>query len=104
MNPSAVPERLTTLDELRTYKSEILCIAANHGASNVRVFGSLARGTARAGSDIDLLVDFERGRTLVDYVGLWRDLETFLGCSVDVISSGGLTGRDSDILADALSL
>ncbi|WP_298442643.1 nucleotidyltransferase family protein [Ferrimicrobium sp.] len=101
---STGPERPTTLDELRVYRSEILRIAASHGASNLRVFGSLARGTSGTESDIDLLVDFDRGRTLIDYVGLWRDLELLLGCSVDVVSSGGLTERDSDILDDALLL
>ncbi len=79
-------------------------IAAAHGASNLRVFGSVARGTAGMESDIDFLVDFDRDRTLVDYVGLWRDLEALLGTSVDVVSTGGLTERDSDILRDALLL
>ncbi len=79
-------------------------IAAAHGASNLRVFGSVARGTAGKESDIDFLVDFDRDRTLVDYVGLWRDLEALLGASVDVVSTGGLTERDSDILRDALVL
>ncbi|WP_298211831.1 nucleotidyltransferase domain-containing protein, partial [Ferrimicrobium sp.] len=59
------------------------------------------RGTAGMESDIDFLVDFDRDRTLVDYVGLWRDLEALLGTSVDVVSTGGLTERDSDILRDA---
>ncbi len=79
-------------------------IAAAHGASNLRVFGSVARGTAGMESDIDFLVDFDRDRTLVDYVGLWRDLEALLGTSVDVVSTGGLTERDGDILRDALLL
>jgi predicted nucleotidyltransferase len=89
---------------LRARKGEILEIAAAHGASNVRVFGSVARGTAEPGSDVDLLVDFEPGRTLSDHVGLWRDLEAFLGATVDVVSAGGLTDRDDDIRADALAL
>ena len=89
---------------LRARKDEILRVAASHGASNVRVFGSVARGTAGPASDVDLLVDFERGRTLVDHVGLWRDLEALLGASVDVVSAGGLTDRDDDIRADALAL
>lgn len=79
-------------------------MAADHGASNVRVFGSVARGSAGPESDIDLLVDFEPGRSLVDHVGLWRDLEDLLGRPVDVVSSGGLTDRDDDIRADAVVL
>ncbi|MHB8191394.1 MAG: nucleotidyltransferase family protein [Ferrimicrobium sp.] len=64
----------------------------------------MARGTAETASDIDFLVDFDGGRTLVGYVGLWRDLEALLGKSVDVVSTGGLTERDNDILQDALLL
>jgi uncharacterized protein len=93
-----------TLALLRARKADIVRVAAKHGASNVRVFGSVARGTAGPVSDVDLLVDFEPGRTLVDHVGLWRDLEALLGRPVDVVSAGGLTDRDDDIRADALPL
>jgi uncharacterized protein len=89
---------------LRSREGEILRVAAARGASNVRVFGSVARGTAGPSTDVDLLVDFESGRTLVDHVGLWRDLEALLGAIVDVVSAGGLTERDDDIRADALAL
>lgn len=89
---------------LRARKAEIARVAARHGASNLRVFGSVARGTAGPTSDVDRLVDFEAGRTLLDQVGLWRDLEALLGRAVDVVSAGGLTDRDDDIRADALAL
>ena len=89
---------------LRAHRRDILGVAAIHGASNVRVFGSVARGTARPDSDVDLLVDFEPGRTLVDHYELWRDLEALLGVAVDVVSAGGLTERDAGIRADALAL
>src|SRR5687768_383825 len=79
-----------TMTVLQARRDEIVDLAAAHGASNVRVFGSVARGTSEAGSDIDLLVDFEPGRTLVDQIGLWRDLEALLGVSVDVVSARGL--------------
>ncbi len=101
---SADSKRPTTLEELRVHRDDIMRIAAGHGASNLRVFGSVARGTAGTESDIDFLVDFDGGRTLVDYVGLWRDLEALLGKSVDVVSTGGLTEHDGDILHDALLL
>ena len=91
------------LAALYSRRADILRVAAAHGASNVRIFGSVARGTAGAASDVDLLVDFEPGRTLVDHVGLWRELETLLGTSVDVLSAGGLTERD-DTRADAQPL
>jgi predicted nucleotidyltransferase len=93
-----------TVAMLRARKADIARVAASHGASNVRVFGSVARGTAGPTSDVDLLVDFEAGRTLLDHVGLWRDLEALLGRAVDVVSAGGLTDRDDDIRADALVL
>ena len=103
--PIVAPARqVPTMATLRERRDEIVRIAAAHGASNVRVFGSVARGTAGLGSDIDLLVDFDPGRTLVDHVGLWRDLEALLGPTVDVVSAGGLTDRDDDIRADALAL
>ncbi len=89
---------------LRSRRVEILRAAKSHGASNVRVFGSVARGTAERESDVDLLVDFEAGRTLADHVALWRDLEALLGRHVDVLSAGGLTSRDDDIRAEAVAL
>ncbi len=88
----------------RSHKSDILRVAKAHGASNVRVFGSVARGTATPTSDVDLLVDFQSGRTLVDHVRFWRELKSLFGTAVDVISAGGLTERDDDIRADALAL
>jgi predicted nucleotidyltransferase len=95
---------IPTVALLRARKPEIVRVAAGHGASNIRVFGSVARGTACPHSDVDLLVDFEPGRTLLDHVGLWRDLEALLGRAVDVVSAGGLTDRDDDIRADSLVL
>ena len=73
------------LNELRQRRSEILQLAARYGASNVRVFGSVARGEARRESDIDLLVDLAPERTLLDLGGLLMDLHTLLGVSVDVM-------------------
>src|SRR3990167_6605358 len=67
-------------------KGEILRIAAKHGARNVRVFGSVARGEAGPDSDVDLLVDMEPGRSLLDLGGLWSDLSELLGREVDVVT------------------
>jgi predicted nucleotidyltransferase len=67
-------ERNMTLQHLRTkYASEILSIAQRHGASNLRVFGSVARGDAGADSDVDLLVHLGQ-RSLLDLGGLLMDL------------------------------
>ena len=65
-------------------RKEILQLAAAHGAHRVRVFGSAARGDAGPDSDIDFLVEFEDGRSLLDLVGLIDDLRTLLGRNVDV--------------------
>ena len=76
---------------LRARRDEILGYAAEHGASNVRVFGSTVRDEAGGRSDVDLLVEMEPGRSLVDLVGLWQDLEDLLGTHVDVLSDGGVS-------------
>jgi len=87
-------ERLiVTLDELRACRAEILMIARKHGAGNVRVFGSVVRGEAEAASDVDLLVDMEPGRNLLDRAGLLVDLEELLGCGVDVATQLSLRDR-----------
>lgn len=86
-------ENVQTLEPgtlLRLYRASILQIAQQHGASNVRVFGSMARGKATAGSDLDLLVDFAPDRSLFDHVGLIQDLEDLLGIRVDVVTPAGL--------------
>jgi uncharacterized protein len=88
-----------TLDQLRRNRTQILALAARRGAHNVRVFGSVARGDERSESDVDLLVDFDAGRSLLDLTGLWLDLESALGCKVDVISSRGLRPRVSEEVA-----
>ncbi|MBI2169995.1 MAG: nucleotidyltransferase family protein [Actinobacteria bacterium] len=72
-----------SLDELRARRGEVLDVCARHGASNVRIFGSVATGEADENSDLDLLVDMERGRSLFDLAALIGDLEELLGCAVD---------------------
>lgn len=74
-------------DEMRT---AVLRLAAQHGAREIRVFGSAARGEAGPESDLDLLVEFEPGRSLLDQIALTQDLETLLGRPVDVVTEGGL--------------
>jgi len=95
-----------TLDELRSrHRSQIVALAGKRGAHNVRVFGSVARGEQLADSDVDLLVDFEPGRSLLDLTGLWLDLQGALGCRVDVVSSRGLRPRvATEVMRDAIPL
>jgi predicted nucleotidyltransferase len=83
-------------------KKEILKIASKHGARNVRIFGSVARGEGRPDSDVDFLVDMEPGRTLFDMGGLLMDLRDLLGLEVDVVTEQGLKPRIRDrVLSEA---
>ena len=83
----------------------ILRAAKAHGAGNVRVFGSVARGEASADSDVDLLVDLEPGRSLLDHAALVIELETLLGRKVDVAIARGLRSRIRDrVLKEAIPL
>lgn len=75
---------------LRRRRAAILRLAAKHGVKNVRVFGSVARGDADEKSDIDLLVNMEPDRTLLDLGGFQYDVQELLGCKVDVVSENGL--------------
>lgn len=96
---------MTHRELLLTRRDEILLIAANHWADNVRVFGSVARGEDDAESDIDLVVDMQPGRSLLDLGGLWWDLNEALHVRVDVITEKGL--RESirqRVLSEAVPL
>ena len=96
-------EHPPTLDELRARRDEILAIATRWGASNVRVFGSVARGEATDGADVDLLVDLEPERTLLDLGGLLMDLRDLLGVPVDVGTDVKPRMRER-VLAEAVPL
>lgn len=86
-------------------REEILRLAGLHGAKNVRIFGSAARGEDVEGSDIDVLVELEEGRSLLDHVGLKQDLEELLGTKVDVVVEGGISPYlEEQILAEAVPL
>ncbi len=90
---------------IQARRDQILALAAHYGASNVRIFGSVARGEARPGSDIDFLVRLEDQRSLLDLVGLWQDLEDLLGCDVDVVTERGLKERMRErVLREAVAL
>lgn len=90
---------------LKTRREEILQIAARHGARNVRLFGSVARGEADEASDIDLVVEFDPDRSLLDHAALWLDLQKLLGCKVDVVSEHGIKPRIRErVLKEAIPL
>jgi predicted nucleotidyltransferase len=102
VNRLSAPVDLAALHALR---SEILDRAAHHGARNVRVFGSVARRELEASSDVDLLVEMESGRSYLDLVGLWQDLEDLLGVRVDLLSEGGISPYLRErILGEAIAL
>lgn len=91
--------------DLQHQRHEILRIAASHGAHNVRLFGSVARGEDHQDSDLDLLVDMESGRSLLDLVGLGQDLEDLLNRKVDVLTDTSVhPALRAKILAEARPL
>ena len=90
---------------LQEKREDILRIAKEYGASNIRIFGSVARGEADAKSDIDLLVDLEQGRSLLDLGGLLMDLQDLLDHKVDVVTERGLRPHiREEALKEAISL
>jgi len=96
---------MVTRETLLEKRDAILQTAARHGASNVRLFGSVARGDTVPESDVDFLVDLEPGRALLDLGGLLMDLEDLLGCSVDVAIERALRSRvKEEALRDAVPL
>lgn len=96
---------MNAYETLATNRQDIIAVAAKHGAHNVCVFGSVARGEAGPDSDIDLIVDMEPGRSLLDLSALWNDLNTLLGMPVDVVTEKGLrTLIRTRVLKDAVRL
>jgi len=96
---------MVTLDVLKAKREDILRLAGQWGARDVRVFGSVARGDASPSSDVDFLVEFEPGRSLLDHGGLVMDLQDLLGCEVDVVSEGGMRPRFRErVLKEAVPL
>jgi predicted nucleotidyltransferase len=86
-------------------RRQVLEIAQRHGAREVRIFGSVARGEAAAGSDLDLLVEMEPGRSLLDLVAVKQDLEELLGCKVDVVTEASVSPYLRDrVLSEAIRL
>ena len=94
------------LESLREKRKEIIKIASKHGAYNVRVFGSVARGEADEKSDIDFLIDYDIAKITPWFpVGLTHDLQDFLGEKVDVVTADGLKERIRDrVFREAISL
>lgn len=77
-------------EQVHSQREEILRIARENGAIRVRIFGSIARGTARPDSDLDLLIDLEPGRHLLHLVAIKQDLEDLLGREVHVVTEAAI--------------
>ena len=96
---------MTRLEQLRQKRTDILAIADKYGATNLRIFGSVARGDDRPDSDIDILIDQEKRWSLFEHVGMMQDLEDLLECKVDVAVAKGLRKRFYDrIIPEAITL
>ena len=96
---------MTRLEQLRQRRTDILAIADKYGVTNLRIFGSVARGDDRPDSDIDILIDQENRWSLFEHVGMMQDLEDLLECKVDVTVAKGLRKRFYDrIIPEAITL
>jgi predicted nucleotidyltransferase len=96
---------MNSLAEIRSKRDAILNLASKYGIRKVRLFGSIARADASHASDVDVLVDFEPGRSLLDQVGFEQDMEELLHCDVDVVAEGGISPYLADrILQEAVPL
>ncbi|MGL6341133.1 MAG: nucleotidyltransferase family protein [Waterburya sp.] len=93
------------LEELKAYREDILAIANQYHAPNIRVFGSVVRGEATEESDVDFLIDVPPEQTLFDLIRLTRSLSELLGCEVDVAQITVLHPRiRNQVLQDAIAL
>lgn len=93
---------MITLEQLRARRAELIALADRHKAENVRIFGSVARGEAGEGSDVDILVHFREGASLFDLMDLQEDSAALLGAEVDVVSDRGLSPYlEARILSEA---
>lgn len=96
---------MTKRERVAHRRDAILRLAAQHGASDVRLIGSVARGEENEASDVDFIVRMESGRSLLDMEGLLMDLRELLGCDVDVVSehAGRRAHFRVEVLRDAVS-
>src|SRR5215217_3571538 len=103
--PTSANIRGRTVSPLGRARQVIRAQSKEHGAKNVRIFGSFARGTQRKTSDIDLLVVMEEGRTLLDIIALEQSLTKLLGRRIDILTERSLSPHlRTRILAEARSL
>lgn len=93
------------LEALLNQREKILQIASKYGASNIQIFGSIARQENTFDSNVDFLVELDSQRTLLNQIALIQDLEELLGCRVDVVEPDCLhEAIRSQVLQEAISL
>ena len=103
--PEASPQDRPLSQRLQSAREQVLAVAHRHGARNLRIYGSVARGQDRSGSDLDLLVDLERGCSLLEVIALRLELEALLQCQVDLAEVHQLHPLIRDqVLAEAMAL
>lgn len=96
---------MPSITDIRNQLDEVNVICAKHGASSLRIFGSTARGDETPQSDVDFLVEFERGRGVLQLMALEMELEQLLGAKVEVLTVGGLSPFLKDrIIAEAIQV
>lgn len=92
-------------ETIENNREQVIKLASKYGASNIRLFGSVASGAADQKSDIDFLVDVEPGRSLFDLGGLLFELQQLLGRPVDIVTTAGLRPRIRErVLKEAIAL
>jgi len=94
------------IDEIiKNHRNEILKISTRYGAKEIKIFGSVLRGEAKRNSDVDLLVELESGRSLLDIIVIKQDLEDLLRCKVDIVTEAALSPYIKDeVLNQAVRL
>lgn len=94
-----------SFSDLHDMREAIIQMAQKHGASNVRVFGSVVRGESSAESDVDILVHMDSGRSLLDRIALIQELEDLLHCKVDVVNEQALSSVfKAEVLTEAVEI
>ena len=90
---------------IKSRREEILEIAEKYGARNVRVFGSVARGEEGPESDVDIIVEMEKGSSLLDIIAIKQDIEELLGRKVDVVTESSISPYiRTEVLKEAVNL
>ncbi|GAB3195270.1 hypothetical protein GCM10027062_01880 [Nocardioides hungaricus] len=91
--PTRKPLSGPTGRRVAAHRGELLEVLRRHGVTRPEVFGSAARGDDHEGSDVDILVDFPPGTSIIDIIGIQHELEDLLGVPVDLVPRSGLKER-----------